>query len=356
MLLGDKMYEGMVRLCHAEHLDWWSQGRFFMYLKKNIVVLMILFVVFFSAVQAQTVSTGAVNDLRRGISLFAEGRYLDALPIFDALYLDQNAGNLRAEAVYWSALTHIALNNYSAASKVIDIFVELFPRHDRLEELLYQQGRLHYLQQNYEQALQIMKAFLVLYPESGVSASALFWVAESLYELGRLPEAEKIYNGILEDYPDSVKAEAARYRIELIRFKYREEELLTLLKWSHEESLKVIEEFQRREKAYEQALNLYQKRYGDLQRTMPTSQAELEAELTTLRTQVSSLQQTIAARDRQIASLGTAAQASQPTQESSTVGSTTDRHLLELKERTLKLLAFYLDTLITKNLNTGAGR
>lgn len=321
---------------------------------KGKALVFLIFMLVLGTIHAQGNPTSALTELRRGIGLFAEGRYVDALPIFDSLYLDQTAGTLRAEGIYWSAMTHIALNNYSAASKVIEIFLELFPGHERMQELLYQQGRLQYVMQNFEQALQVLKAFIVLYPRSEVVPAALFWIAESLYELGRLPEAEKIYNGILMDHPDSVKIEAARYRIELIRFKYREEELLTLLKWSHEESLRVIEEFQRREKAYEQALNLYQKRYGDLQRSMPVGQAEVEAELERLRSQVSDLQLTLAARDRQIASMGNLAQTR--TAEAQTASAGPDTRLLALKERTLNLLGFYLNTLITRTMSTGAER
>jgi tetratricopeptide (TPR) repeat protein len=112
---------------------------------------------------------------------------------------------------------------------------------------------------------------------------------ESLYFLGRLPEAEKLYKAIGERYPDSVKAEAAQYRLALIQFKYREDELLTLLKWSHEESLRTIEEFQRREKAYEQALAVYQRRFGEVRRDIAETQLSLEDQLIAMKTTIDEL-------------------------------------------------------------------
>jgi hypothetical protein len=64
------------------------------------------------------------------------------------------------------------------------------------------------------------------------------------------------------DYPQSFKVEAARYRLSLIEFKRREEQLLRLLKWSHEDFLKTVEEFRRRQAAYEQELAAYRGKPG----------------------------------------------------------------------------------------------
>jgi chromosome segregation ATPase len=55
-----------------------------------------------------------------------------------------------------------------------------------------------------------------------------------------------------------------------------ETELLALLKWSHEESLKTMEEYQRREHSYDQALIAYQKRIADMLRDTRLSELENE--------------------------------------------------------------------------------
>ncbi|HOX91671.1 MAG TPA: tetratricopeptide repeat protein, partial [Spirochaetales bacterium] len=216
-----------------------------------------------SGAYAQAGTASSVDSLRSGIQLFAEGRYEEALPVFDALFLDTSAGSLRPEGAYWSAMTHMAKGDAAAGLKATDTFLALYPTHARAAEMQYQRGRAGFILRDYELALQSFSAYLSAYPKADNVSSAIFWSAESLYAVGRLSEAEKLYRTVAEKYPDSVKAEAARYRIALVQFKYREDELLTLLKWSHEESLRIIEEFQRREKAYEQALALYQKRYGE---------------------------------------------------------------------------------------------
>lgn len=92
-------------------------------------------------------------------------------------------------------------------------------------------------------------------------------MAESAFALGHYEEASNLYNKIVQGYPSSFKLEASRYRLSVIDLRHREEELLKLLQWSHSEAINSAEEFQRREKAYQQALAAYQKRVLDLQST-----------------------------------------------------------------------------------------
>jgi TolA-binding protein len=95
-------------------------------------------------------------------------------------------------------------------------------------------------------------------------SAALYWIGECLYAMGQLDYARDVFTIVTDEYPRSAKYEASTYRIGLIGQKMIEEELLALLKWSHEESLKSIEEYQRRERSYDQALIAYQKRIAEL--------------------------------------------------------------------------------------------
>jgi tetratricopeptide (TPR) repeat protein len=133
--------------------------------------------------------------------------------------------------------------------------------------------------------------------------NAYFWIGESLYSLGRLEEAERVFAKVLRDYPQSYKVEAASYRLSLVEFKKREEELLRLLKWSHEEFLRAVEEYQRREKTYEQALAAYQQRTGSPEQR----QAEARA-LEELKTENSSLRGKLQLLEAQAAGQGQEAQ------------------------------------------------
>lgn len=299
-------------------------------------------------------ATPQAETFRRGIEFFAQGRYAESVPLFDGLFLDSGAGGLRAEGAYWSAMAQLAMGNARAAERAIDLFLANFPSHPRVAELSYQRGRVAYLLADYERAVLALNAYASANPDGEYAGAALFWAAESLYALGRLPEADKLYRGMLERFPDHVKAEAARYRVALVQFKYREDELLTLLKWSHEESLRVVEEFQRRERAYEQALAVYQRRYGEVKTGTVQAQLSLEEELAGLKRSMDDLATQLRSRDERIRGLEAelaAARAAAPALATAT-GRPTDgqglaarESLLLMKERGLKLVAFYLEAL-----------
>lgn len=325
----------------------------------SILLIAGLFSVAAQAADSIRASTAAEN-LRSGISLLADGKYSAALVAFDTLMLDSRAGDMRAEAMYWAVMTHLAAGNPALAEKTIETFLISFPGHPRTADLLYQQGRSAFLQNDFERALRYLQSYIAGYPQGEHLPSAVFWSGESLYFLGRLPEAEKLYKAIGERYADSAKAEAAQYRLSLIQFKYREDELLTLLKWSHEESLRTIEEFQRREKAYEQALAVYQRRFGEVKRDIAETQMSLEDQLIVMTTASDDLQRRIQQKDARIAELEKrlelvekqrAAQAETlagiPSSGVSPGGPGSGQkvELLALKERALGLLEFYVEKL-----------
>jgi hypothetical protein len=103
------------------------------------------------------------------------------------------------------------------------------------------------------------------------------------------------------EYPKSAKLEASRYRLSLLEFKKRENELLKLLQWSHEEALKSVEEFRRREKAYEQAIAAYQRKLSSPAESV--AGAEAAAALEQLRSENLALKEAIADLEAQLAAV-----------------------------------------------------
>lgn len=339
------------------------EGRFERMKLKRITTFAVIVVMGLSSAMAQgsgTALTKPADELRRGIELFANEQYMEALPIFDSLFLDPASGSFRADGAYWSAMTLLASGDPMAAEKAIESFLTAFPGHSKTDEMMYHKARAAFIQRDYERALKTFGAFLSAYPEGDQVAAAIFWSAESLYSLGRLPDAEKLYRTIGEEYSDSVKAEAAKYRLSLIQFKYREDELLTLLKWSHEESLKIIEEFQRREKAYEQALEVYHKRYGEAQRGVSQAQASLEDQIDSLKMSMDDLARRLQEKDARVAELESLTE-SRPDSDTVSPGAMpaservgNDAELLVLKERALSLMEFYLERLAERSSSGGS--
>jgi len=211
-----------------------------------------------AALPAQSASG---NDaLAQGIELFRNGQYERSIPVFNSVVLDPAAAASHPEAYFLLAKSSMAIGSLDDAERALEYFIGNFPRAPDHPEALYQKGRLLYMQEQYEPAVQVLQGFLAAYPKSAFVPNAYFWAGESLYSLGKLDEALSVFRKVVRDYPASFKAEAAQYRVSLIELGAKERELARLLKWSHEYSLKTIEEFQRRERAYEQAIEAYQKR------------------------------------------------------------------------------------------------
>jgi TolA-binding protein len=141
-------------------------------------------------------------------------------------------------------------------------------------------------------------------------SAASYWLGECPLSLGQLDRAKDFFTAITEQYPDSAKYEAASYRLALINQKKVEAELLALIKWSHEESLKTIEEYQRRERAYDQALNTYQRQIAEHQRDNRLS--EIENDNAEYRRQLNEAYERIFALERLLESRGGVVQQAPP--------------------------------------------
>jgi septal ring factor EnvC (AmiA/AmiB activator) len=82
--------------------------------------------------------------------------------------------------------------------------------------------------------------------------------------MGQWDNAERFYTLVIDRFPTSPKYDVSVYRLDLIRQRRIEAELLALLQWSHEESLRTSEDYQRRLRTYEHTLNAYQRRIAEL--------------------------------------------------------------------------------------------
>jgi TolA-binding protein len=210
--------------------------------------------------------------LRRGLDFYQESRWREAITELRRSQEEAVDPELKAEALYWIALSEISAKDYIGAVQDIDTLERIAPESKRLRDTPYHKGRALYYLGRYEEGLLLLKLYADsiggLPPAASDGAArksaALYWMGECLYAMGQLDYAREIFTIVTQDYPRSAKFEASSYRLALIHQKKIEEELLNLLKWSHEESLKAIEEYQRRERSYDQALIAYQRRIAEL--------------------------------------------------------------------------------------------
>jgi TolA-binding protein len=299
----------------------------------------------------------ALSRLEEATGSFGRGDYSHAVMLLREIVLDPADSNEKAGAYFWLAKSYLALDNLQDGERSLEYFLSNYPNDPHYPEAFYEKGRLLFRQGDHENAIQVLQAFLERYPDSEFIPNAYFWVGEALYSLGQLDDALLAFKKVVDSYPTSFKVEAARYRIALIEFKKRENELLKLLKWSHEESLKTIEGFQRRETAYEQALAAYQRKLAtyeqaDLQKAVNDLKAALtgresdlaatSAKLALAQAEVEKLQSAQTAVSPAVATVETVAPAAPPR------ATTNLQALLGIKSDALSLKEQLLDWMLSR--------
>ncbi|MDR2257961.1 MAG: tetratricopeptide repeat protein [Treponema sp.] len=215
--------------------------------------------------------------LQEGVRLYSGGRWREAVIEFRRAQAEAPTAEQRGEALYWIAQAELSAGEYAASVRDMEELERIAPASPRRAEIPYHKGRAYYYLGRYDEAIVLLKDYLSRLGDNDNSrkSAALYWIGECLFSLGQLEGAREIFTLITEQYPQSAKFEASSYRLGLINQKKVEIELLALLKWSHEESLKTMEEYQRRERTYDQALTAYQKRIADMLKD--TRLADLES-------------------------------------------------------------------------------
>jgi tetratricopeptide (TPR) repeat protein len=244
--------------------------------------------------------------------------------------LDSNAQSLHGKAILGLGKVFLATGNLEEASSFLNNYVENYLDDSDYEDGLYQQARLYIFKGEYENALIALNGFLNSYPQTRYASNALFWAGESAFRLGYLDEATTLFNRVIQGYPRSSKIEAIQYRLSLIDLQRREADLIKLLRWSHEENMFNLTEFQRRESTYKEALAKYQEKLAAYEASGGSSPFDAET--------IADLRAQVAEKDRVIKSL-----TDQLTGEASIDAPVTSANvanqikILELKERALDL-------------------
>ncbi|MDR1212477.1 MAG: tetratricopeptide repeat protein [Spirochaetaceae bacterium] len=226
--------------------------------------------------------------LERGIELYGRGQWRDAAAELRRAQADAMTPNDQGEALYWIALAELSAGEYEAVISDLDELLRVNPLGRRAAEVPYEKGRALFYLGGYDPAIILLSGYASRAADPARKAQAMYWVGECLFALGRLDDAHDIFSRIIDEFPQSVKYEAASYRISLINQKKVEDELLSLLQWSHEESLKTVEDYQRRERSYDQAIIAYQKRIADMLRDtrledLETANSEYQRQIAELR-------------------------------------------------------------------------
>jgi len=215
-------------------------------------------------------STDYLQRYQNGTQLYLLERWQEAAMEFRrAQEISQNDEDW-SQALYWVILSELAYSDYGSAVIDMDALARRAPNSVNTRDMVYHRARIYFNQAYFDDALLLFKRYIdsVSHLNDAVTqdriAAAYFWMGECLYFMGQFEEAGKYYSWVSDKYPKSPKYDACLFRLELIKQKKIEAELLALLQWSHEESLRTSESYQRTLRTYEQTLNDYQRRIGEL--------------------------------------------------------------------------------------------
>jgi len=185
-----------------------------MHAKKPLLLLLALLAAAALAAQQSPgvpPSTAKVS-LDKGIELYGQEKYREALDLFGAVMSDPKAKTERPDAAYWSVLAYLAAGDQATAEASIDAFISAYPTSLRVPDLLYQRGRILYSKGDYEGALKVFAAFSQAAPSSDLMPSSLYWSGECLYALGRLEEAERAFQAVVQSYPSRSRPPPIAFR------------------------------------------------------------------------------------------------------------------------------------------------
>ena len=225
-------------------------------------------------VSAFAQSPSPESRLKTGVELYSQGKWREAVSELRRVQAEADTRALRGEALFWISLSELSAGGYEEALRDMASLEEIDPKNQRVRELPYHRGRIFYYLGQYDEAIVLLSDYgnsfvpgprgVLGHQENLKKAAALYWTGECLFSMGQLDMAADIYTLITKEYPLSPKYEASVYRLALINQKKVESELLVLLKWTHEEALRNMEDFRRKETTYDQALGAYQKRIANL--------------------------------------------------------------------------------------------
>jgi TolA-binding protein len=218
--------------------------------------------------------SGFSARLQAGITFYREGRWSEAATELREARAEALSPRQNTEALYWLALAELSASDYESALGNMDELEKSAPDSNRKMDIAYHRGRAYYYLGYYDEAIPWFKEYADHSSDEARKSAALYWIGECLLALGQLDRARDMFSLVVGDYPGSAKFEAASYRLDIIKQRKVETELLSLLKLSHEESLRNTEDYQRRERTYDQALNAYQRRLAENARNPALAETE----------------------------------------------------------------------------------
>lgn len=249
-------------------------------MKKIIAVLALICSFSFFAFSSESASMAFVE----GCKAYSTGDWSSAkIMLKKAVSYTQNQN---ADTYYMLISAEINAGDYKGALEDCNYYLDHFKNSIYYPRISYQKGKLLYNLGEYEKSIIALSDFCHQYENNELYPYALFYIGESLYEGYRYNDALEIYDRIVTEFPDFEKVSAAKYKIESISQRSREEKLLYLLKQTGEEYLSAKEDYEKQLRQYNsESVALTRQK---LQETQIRNE-ELEKQIADLQMEIASL-------------------------------------------------------------------
>ena len=220
-------------------------------------------------------SSVAYTDTR-GLDAYRNKDYASAAVLLRKAIAD--SGDAGADMHYMLVMSDMYSGDYAAAVNDADALVSSYPDSSVAQAAVYQKGRALHYSGNNDDSVMVLSDFCHDNPESPMYASALYWIGEDFYDDYSFDTAGSFYERIVDEFPDDSKVPDARYKLENIAQRKREQKLLALLKQRDENSLEMQEDYEKQLKNYETEDIIHlKKQLADANKRIAELQAELDA-------------------------------------------------------------------------------
>lgn len=246
-------------------------------LLKKIFTGVLLFSLLSLPLSAESSLAQAQNALVQGFEAYRNEDWTSAMFFLRKAVSVPGSGT--DETWYMLIMSEMYAADFATANADCDTFLKQFAFSQYVPYVQYQKGRsLHFIGKN-ENAILVLSDFCHQNPTSYQYPSALYWIAESFFAEYNYEASRALYERIVVDFPDDSKVAAAKYRIDSIDQRSREEKLLYLLKVTGEENLAAREDYERQLRQYqtEDKLGLRQQ-LSDAQNEIAALNQALEAQ------------------------------------------------------------------------------
>lgn len=138
--------------------------------------------------------------LLNGQCYFQQGRYLEALDIFEKLFKESKCAGFKDAIYFWMAEVYFKGSDFKKAAEFYQKLIIQFPQSAYAAASYYSLGWCLAQEGRYRQALQVFKSLLEKFPGEPQSKDAVFKLIECLYNLKEYSELKDKVKPVFKSY------------------------------------------------------------------------------------------------------------------------------------------------------------